>query len=255
MHVDSDDGILRIAFDRPGALNAITRETAVTLAETIDDASPEEYHAIVLTGEGDAFSAGGDLQALAEFPDSARDAYESVTDSFGRVVEAMLESSVPIVAKVNGDAIGAGLAVVALADIAYAAADATFSCAFVRVGLIPDTGGTFMLPHIIGLRAAKKLAFTGEFFDAERAADLELVNETVPADELDDRVEETVEQLRNRPTEIVGMMKQAMHENMSRHWSESLDYENLLQVQARTSEAHEEGVTAFLEGRDPEFDT
>ncbi|WP_440769123.1 enoyl-CoA hydratase/isomerase family protein [Natronorubrum sp. DTA28] len=255
MHVDTDDGILRIAFDRPGALNAMTRETAVTLAETIEDASPDEHHAIVLTGEGDAFSAGGDLQALSESPASARDAYESVTDSFGRVVEAMLESSVPIVAKVNGDAIGAGLAVVALADIAYAAEDATFSCAFVRVGLIPDTGGTFMLPHIIGLRAAKKLAFTGEFFGAERAADLELVNETVAADELDDRVEETVEQLRNRPTEIVGMMKQAMHENMGRHWSEALDYENLLQVQARTSEAHEEGVSAFLEGRDPEFDT
>ncbi|ELY38479.1 enoyl-CoA hydratase/isomerase family protein [Natronorubrum tibetense] len=255
MHVDTDDGILRIAFDRPGALNAMTRETAVTLAETIDDASPEEHHVIVLTGEGDAFSAGGDLQALSEGPASARDAYESVTDSFGRVVEAMLESSVPIVAKVNGDAIGAGLAVVALADIAYAAEDATFSCAFVRVGLIPDTGGTFMLPHIIGLRAAKKLAFTGEFFGAERAADLELVNETVPADELDEHVEETVDQLRNRPTEIVGMMKQAMHENMGRHWSEALDYENLLQVQARTSEAHEEGVSAFLEGRDPEFDT
>ncbi|WP_440765260.1 enoyl-CoA hydratase/isomerase family protein [Natronorubrum sp. DTA7] len=254
MHVDTDDGILRIAFDRPGALNAMTRETAVTLADTIEDAAPEEHHAIVLTGEGDAFSAGGDLQALAEGPASARDAYESVTDSFGRVVEAMLESAVPIVAKVNGDAIGAGLAVVALADIAYAAEDATFSCAFVRVGLIPDTGGTFMLPHIIGLRAAKKLAFTGEFFGAERAADLELVNETVTADELDDRVEETVEQLRNRPTEIVGMMKQAMHENMGRHWSEALDYENLLQVQARTSEAHEEGVSAFLEGRDPEFD-
>ncbi|SDK21800.1 enoyl-CoA hydratase/isomerase family protein [Natronorubrum texcoconense] len=255
MHVDTDDGILRIAFDRPGALNAMTRETAVTLADTIEDASPDEHHAIILTGEGDAFSAGGDLQALSESPASARDAYESVTDSFGRVVEAMLESTVPIVAKVNGDAIGAGLAVVALADIAYAAEDATFSCAFVRVGLIPDTGGTFMLPHIIGLRAAKKLAFTGEFFGAERAADLELVNETVAAAELDDHVEETVEQLRNRPTEIVGMMKQAMHENMGRHWSEALDYENLLQVQARTSEAHEEGVSAFLEGRDPEFDT
>ncbi|MDQ2048990.1 enoyl-CoA hydratase/isomerase family protein [Natronolimnohabitans sp. A-GB9] len=254
MHVDSEDGILRITFDRPDARNAITTETAVELAETIDDASPAEYHAIVLAGDGDAFSAGGDIQSLAEFPDTSRDAYETVTETFGRVVEAMLECPVPIVAKVDGDAIGAGLAIVALADIAYAAEDANFSCAFVRVGLIPDTGGTFMLPHIVGLRAAKKLAFTGEFFDAERAADLELVNEAVPAEELDDRVAETVDQLRSSPTEIIGMMKQAMHENVTRHWSEALDYENLLQVQARTSDAHEEGVTAFLEGRDPEFD-
>ena len=112
-----------------------------------------------------------------------------------------------------------------------------------------------MLPHVVGLRVAKKLAFTGEFFDAERAADLDLINEAVPADELDERVDETVDQLRRRPTEIIGMMKQAMHENMARHWSEALDYENLLQVQARTSEAHAEGVSAFLEDREPEFDS
>ncbi|MXV64222.1 enoyl-CoA hydratase/isomerase family protein [Natronorubrum sp. JWXQ-INN-674] len=255
MNVDSDDGILRIAFDRPDALNAMTREIATTLAETIEDATVEEYDAIVITGEGDAFSAGGDMQSLAQAPESTRDAYETVTDSFGRTVEAMLECPVPIVAKVNGDAVGAGLAIVALADIAYAAEDATFSCAFVRIGLIPDTGGTFMLPRIIGLRAAKQLAFTGEFFGADRAADLELVNETVAAADLDDRVEETVTQLRNRPTEIIGATKQAMHENMARPWSEALDYENLLQVQARTSDAHEEGVAAFLEGRDPEFET
>ncbi|ELY61773.1 enoyl-CoA hydratase/isomerase family protein [Natronolimnohabitans innermongolicus] len=254
MDVDSTDGILRITFDRPDARNAITKELALELADTIETASPDEYDAIVLTGEGDAFCAGGDLQSLANFPASSREAYESVTETFGRVVEAMLESHVPIVAKVNGDAVGAGLALVALADIAYAAEDATFSCAFVRVGLIPDTGGTFMLPHIVGLRAAKKLAFTGEFVDADRAADLDLVNDAVPAADLDARVEETVAQLQAGPTAIIGTMKQAMHENMTRHWADALDYENLLQVQARTSPEHEEGVTAFLEGRDPEFD-
>ena len=254
MHVDTDDGVLRIAFDRPEALNAITTETATTLADTIEDASADEYDAILVTGEGDAFSAGGDLETLAEQPESSREAYTEVEESFGRVVEAMLESDLPIVARVNGDAIGAGLSIVALADIAYAAADATFSCAFVRIGLIPDTGGTFMLPHIVGLRAAKKLAFTGEFFDAERAAELDLINEAVPSEELDDRVEETLDRLRRRPTETIGMMKGAMHENMARHWSEALDHENLVQVQARTSEVHEEGVSAFLEDREPEFD-
>ncbi|APW98788.1 enoyl-CoA hydratase [Halobiforma lacisalsi AJ5] len=253
MHVDTDDGVLEITFDRPGVLNAITRETAVTLAETIEDASPEEYHAIVLSGEGDAFSAGGDVEAMAEEPVAPRAEYEEVEETFGRVVEAMLECPVPIVAKVNGDAVGAGLAIVALSDIAYAAEDATFSCAFVKVGLIPDTGGTFMLPEIVGLRTAKKLAFTGEFFDAERAADLDLVNEAVPADELEKRVTETVDRLGRRPTDVIGMMKQAMHENLGRRWDEALDYENMLQVQARATESHEEGVAAFLEGREPAF--
>ncbi|MDG5818959.1 enoyl-CoA hydratase/isomerase family protein [Natronococcus sp. A-GB7] len=253
MHVDTDDGVLEIRFDRPGVLNAMSQAVATELAETIERADPDDHHAIVVSGEGDAFSAGGDIEAMAEPPSPPRESYEEVTETFGRVVEAMLESPVPIVAKVNGDAIGAGLAVVALSDIAYASADATFSCAFVRVGLIPDTGGTFMLPHIVGLRAAKKLAFTGEFFDADRAADLELVNEAVPADELDDRVRETVERLGRRPTDVIGMTKQALHENMARHWREAADYENTLQVQARGSDSHEEGVAAFLEGREPEF--
>ncbi|QCC57526.1 enoyl-CoA hydratase-related protein [Natrinema thermotolerans] len=253
MRITDDDGVLRLTFDRPDALNAITGEAAVELADAIEDATPAEYDAIVLTGAGDAFSAGGDLEMLAETPDTSQDAYEEVTASFGRAVEAMLECRVPIVAKVNGDAIGAGLSLVAVSDIAYAAEDATFSCAFVRVGLVPDTGGTVMLPHIVGLRAAKELAFTGEFFDAERAADLELVNETVPADELDARVADTVDALAAGPTETIGLMKQAMHENLGRSWDDALDYENLLQAQARTSEAHEEGVAALLEDREPEF--
>ncbi|MDF9746559.1 enoyl-CoA hydratase/isomerase family protein [Natrinema salsiterrestre] len=254
MEIDSDDDVLRLTFDRPDALNAMTMETADELADAIEGATPAEYGAIVITGAGDAFSAGGDLESMAETPGSSQEAYERVTETFGRVVEAMLECPVPIVAKVNGDAIGAGLSIVALADIAYAAADATFSCAFVRVGLIPDTGGTVMLPHIVGLRAAKQLAFTGEFFDAERAAELELVNETVPAEELDDRVADAVDGLVDGPTATIGMMKRAMHENMGRSWGEALDYENLLQAQARTSDAHVEGVTAFLEDREPEFE-
>ncbi|OLZ41199.1 enoyl-CoA hydratase [Natrinema saccharevitans] len=253
MRITDDDGVLRLTFDRPDALNALTGETAAELADEIEAATPEEYDAIVLTGAGEAFSAGGDLEMLAETPDTSQDAYENVTETFGRAVEAMLECRVPIVAKVNGDAIGAGLSLVAVSDIAYAADDATFSCAFVRVGLVPDTGGTVMLPHVVGLRAAKELAFTGEFFDAERAADLELVNEAVPADELDDRVAETVDSLAAGPTETIGLMKQAMHENLGRSWDDALDYENLLQSQARTSEAHEEGVAALLEEREPEF--
>ncbi|ELY53609.1 enoyl-CoA hydratase/isomerase family protein [Natronococcus jeotgali] len=254
MHVDSDDGVLEITFDRPDVRNAMDWAVAAELAETIDGADPEDHHAIVISGEGDAFSAGGDIEAMADSPGSPRESYEGVAETFGRVVEAMLSSPVPIVAKVRGDAVGAGLALVALADIAYADEGASFSCAFVRIGLIPDTGGTFVLPRIVGLRAAKKLAFTGEVFDAERAAELELVNEAVPAEVLDERVRETVELLERRPTDVIGMTKQALHENMARHWREALDYENALQVQARGSESHEEGIAAFLEGREPEFD-
>ncbi len=255
MQTESDDGVYRITFDRPGVLNAFSTETAETFAETIEhvSANSRDYHAVVLTGNGPAFSAGGDIEAMADREERPQDAFDRITETFGRVVEAMLECPLPIVAKVNGDAVGAGLAIVGLSDFAFAAEDATFSCAFVRVGLIPDTGGTFLLPRLVGLRTAKDLAFTGRFFGAEEAVEIDLVNEAAPADELDERVAETVDRLERRPTETIGLMKRAMHENLGRHWGEALEYENLLQVQAYTSDAHEEGVSAFLEGREPRF--
>ncbi|MFC4245850.1 enoyl-CoA hydratase/isomerase family protein [Natribaculum luteum] len=254
MHVDNDDGVLRITFDRPDVMNAFSTETAAEFADTVASADPDDHHAVVLTGEGDAFSAGGDIQAMAERREGPQEAYERIGETFGRVVEEMFECPVPIVAKVNGDAVGAGLAIVALSDFAYADEEATFSCAFVRVGLVPDTGGTFLLPQLVGLRTAKRLAFTGEFVSAETAAELDLINEAVATADLDERVAETVDRLRRRPTETIGLMKQAMHENLGRHWSEALDYENLMQVQAYMSDSHEEGVEAFLEGRKPDFD-
>ncbi|MHC3438920.1 enoyl-CoA hydratase/isomerase family protein [Natrialbaceae archaeon A-gly3] len=254
MHAENDDGILRITFDRPDSMNAFSTEAALELVDHIASADPDEHSAVVLTGEGEAFSAGGDIESMAEREEGPSDAYERVTETFGQVFEEMFECPVPIVARINGDAVGAGLAVVALSDFAYAVEDATFSCAFVHVGLVPDTGGTFLLPKLLGLRTAKELAFTGEFFGAERAAELDLINGAVADEaELDAVVSETVETLVDRPTQTIGLMKQAMHENLGRHWSEASDYENLMQVHAYSSDAHEEGVTAFLEGREPDF--
>ena len=254
MKTTTDDGVLRVTFDRPDSMNAFSGETAIELADVLSEADPKQHHVVVLTGEGNAFSAGGDIEAMAERDEGATDAYERVRETFGRLFEEMFECRVPIVARVNGDAVGAGLSMTALSDFAFASEDATFSCAFVRVGLIPDTGGTFLLPKLLGLRTAKRLAFTGEFFPADKAEAYGLINEAVAPDELDARVEETVETLRRRPSETIGLIKRAIHENLGRHWSESIDYENSVQVQAYLSDAHEEGVSAFLEDRTPDFE-
>ena len=254
MHVSDDDGVRTVTFDRPEVMNAFDLEVAEELADTIAECDPDEHDAIVLTGEGGVFSAGGDIQAMAEREETTDEAYERVTETFGRVVEEALSARVPVVSKVNGDAVGAGLAVAAVSDFAYAAESATFSCAFVRVGLIPDTGGTFLLPRLVGLRTAKQLAFTGEFFGAEAAAEMDLVNEAVPDDELDETVEDLLDTLRKRPTKTIALAKRAIHENVGRGWQEALDYENVVQSQAYDTAEHEEGVAAFLEGRDPEFE-
>lgn len=253
MRIEDEDGIRTVTFDRPAVMNAFTPEIAAELAETIAEVEPRSHDAVVLTGEGEAFSAGGDIESMAEREESPGEAFERVEETFGRIVEEALSSRVPIVAKVNGDAVGAGLAVTAVADLAIAAESASFSCAFVRVGLVPDTGGTVLLPHLVGFRAAKRLAFTGEFISATEAAELGLVNETVPDDELDDAVERLLDPLRERPTYTIGLTKKAFHENMGSGWREALDYETNMQVQAYASDEHEEGVAAFLEGREPEF--
>jgi 2-(1,2-epoxy-1,2-dihydrophenyl)acetyl-CoA isomerase len=253
MHTETTEGVLRVTFDRPEVKNAFSTTLAADLAAEIEAVDPGTHDAILLTGEGDAFSAGGDIQSMAEREEDVRDAYERVEQTFGRLAEAAMESRVPIVARVNGDAVGAGLAVVALSDFAYAVPDARFSCAFVRVGLVPDTGGSVLLPRLVGLRAAKRLAFTAEFVDASEAAALGLVNEAVPADELDETVDALLDTLRERPTRTIGLIRQALHDNLGREWGDALDHENLLQSQAYDTNEHEEGVSAFLEGRDAEF--
>ncbi|ADJ14941.1 enoyl-CoA hydratase/isomerase family protein [Halalkalicoccus jeotgali] len=253
MQVTDDAGIQRITFDRPDALNAFTTDAAAELADVLSGADPTEFDAIVLTGAGRAFSAGGDVESMATREETPEEAYERIDETFGRLAEEALSCRVPIVAQVNGDAVGAGMAIVALTDFAYAVESARFSAAFVRVGLIPDTGGTFLLPRLVGLRAAKDLAFTGRFFDAGEAADLGLVNGVVGEDQLDDRIDDLLDTLRERPTRTIGLAKRTIHANLGRGFEEALDYENVVQSQAYGTQEHGEGVDAFLADRDPEF--
>ncbi|ODR81895.1 enoyl-CoA hydratase [Haladaptatus sp. W1] len=254
MHVSDDDGIRNITFDRPEVRNAFTPDAAGELAEILAESDPKEQDAIVLTGEGKAFSAGGDIESMAEREENVREAYERVRDTLSRVVHEVLTAPVPVVAKVNGDAVGAGMALVTAADFAYATESARFAASFINVGLIPDMGGTFLLPRLVGLRKAKELAFTGELISAEEAAELDVVNEVVPDEQLDIRVTELTDTLADQPTHTIALGKQALHENLGKDWREALDYETMVQSQAYDMPAHIEGVAAFLEGREPEFE-
>ncbi|MFT4891451.1 MAG: enoyl-CoA hydratase/carnithine racemase [Halobacteriales archaeon] len=246
MHATEERGVRTITFDRPDAMNAFTTDAAAELAGRIAGTDPEGVDAIVLTGEGRAFSAGGDVAAMAELDERPDEAAARIEESFGRLAEAVLDAPLPIVARVNGDAVGAGLSIVALSDFAYTVESARFGAAFVKVGLIPDTGGTFLLPRLVGLRAAKRLVFTGNLIDAREAADLGLVNRTVPTDELDAAVDDLLDTLRGRPTRTIGLAKRALHENMAASQASALEYEALLQSHAYGTPEHEAGVQSFL---------
>jgi len=147
-----------------------------------------------------------------------------------------------------------GTTIAAAADFTFAAENARFGAVFVNVGLIPDSGATLLLRELVGLRRAKELAMTGHLFDATEAAEMGLINEAVPADELDARVDDLLDTLAGKPTETLGLTKRAFHENLGRPYDDALDREALLQVLAYGSEAHENSVDAFRRGETPEFD-
>lgn len=254
MHVTDEDGVRRIVFDRPEVRNAFTADVARELAEALDGLDPAALDAVVITGEGEAFSAGGDIEAMAAREETAGEAHDRVRETLGAVAEGILTAPLPVVARVNGDAVGAGLSVVAAADIAYAGESARFAASFINVGLVPDAGATVTLPRLVGLRTAKELAFTGRLVDAAEADDLGLVTETVPDEALDERVAETLDTLRKRPTENIALAKRAIHDNLGRPWRDGLEREAYAQAVAYGTDAHEEGVAAFLEGRHPDFD-
>jgi enoyl-CoA hydratase/carnithine racemase len=254
MRVENTAERRTITFDRPEVKNAFDATVAGELAGVVEEVSTETCDAVVVTGEGDAFSAGGDIQAMAERDETAREAHQRVRETLGRVAEAVLSCPVPVVARVNGDAVGAGLSLVAACDFAYASETARFGASFINVGLVPDMGGTVTLPRLVGLRTAKELAFTGKLISAEEAAALDLVNDVVAPEDLDAVVDETVETLAGRPSEGIALTKEAIHANLGQPWRTGLEHEAHVQALAYDTDAHREGVSAFLDGRRPQFD-
>lgn len=250
----NDGAIRRITFDRPDVQNAMTAEVSQNLADAFSDLDPDRHDVAVVTGKGDTFSAGGDIKAMADREETTREAYDRVRSTLGRVAESALSAPVPIVSKVNGDAVGAGMSLVAVSDFAYAAASARFGATFVNVGLVPDMGATAILPRLIGLRKTKELAFTGDLVDAEAATEMGLVNETVPDNRLDARVTDLIETLQNRPTANIGLAKKAIHDSLGQPWRDGLHREAHFQSIAYDTPAHQEGVSAFLNGQKPDFE-
>ena len=254
VRVETDGRVHTLAFDRPGAKNALTADAATELVDALEAAADADARAVVLTGDGDAFCAGGDVEAMAARDETPGEANDRVRETLTALIETLLTLPVPVIAKVDGDAVGAGTNVAAACDFAYAASDARFGEVFGNVGLIPDSGGTFLLPALVGLRTAKELTMTGRLFDATEAAAMDLINRAVPADDLDTEVADLLSTLDRKPTETLGLTKRGLHENIGRPFRDALEREAYLQVIAYGSDAHERGVEAFRNDERPEFD-
>jgi 2-(1,2-epoxy-1,2-dihydrophenyl)acetyl-CoA isomerase len=249
---ETREAVATITLNRPDALNALTVALKRGLLAALRDAGRDSsIRAVILTGAGRAFSAGQDLRERLE-PDAAPLEVE-LRERYNPIVAAMRALPKPVIGAINGVAAGAGASLAFACDIRIAADTARFTLAFGRIGLVPDSGATWLLPRLVGPAVAAEMAFTGRVLDATDAERLGLVSRVVPAERLLEAAREIAEQIGQSSPVAAALTKRAMQRSLESSWSDSLEYEAYLQGIAGRTADHREGISAFLEKRSPRF--
>ncbi len=250
-----DSGVQTITLNRPDRLNSFNAEMHGLLREAFARAEREaSIRAVLLTGAGRAFCAGQDLAERDVSAGSAPiDLSVTIGSHYNPLVRRMRALAKPIVCAVNGVAAGAGANVALACDVVLAAKSASFIQAFARIGLVPDSGGTYFLPRLVGTARAMGLALLGDKLAAEDAERWGLIWKAVDDDKLMDEATRLARALAAGPTKGLGLIKRAMHVSASNTLDAQLDLERDLQREAGFSEDYREGVAAFMDKRKPEF--
>jgi 2-(1,2-epoxy-1,2-dihydrophenyl)acetyl-CoA isomerase len=254
--VDRDGAVTRVTLNRPEKLNALTQVMSDELMDAFTAAGDDpEVRAVVLTGAGRGFCAGQDL---TEFEAAYRagdrpDIQAHLERSYHRLIPAIVRTPKPVVAAVNGVAAGAGVSLAVACDVRIASTEARFIQAFVNIGLIPDSGGTWLLPRVVGYSQALELSITGQPVDADRALAVGLVSRVVPPEDFESEVAAYATRLAALPTAAVAATKDLMREALRLDLDEALSREGDAQARMGQTEDHLEGVMAFAEKRTPRF--
>jgi 2-(1,2-epoxy-1,2-dihydrophenyl)acetyl-CoA isomerase len=249
-----EGGVAWITMNRPEVLNAWDPELIHSLVGRLSDVGQdEEVRAVVITGAGKAFSTGGDIKVQKQFLDqplTARLERATMVQGITRHITSMEK---PVIAAVNGAAVGAACDMALACDIRIASENASFGEVFIRRGLIPDMGGMFFLPRLVGLAKAKELIFSGDIIDAWEAERIGLVNKVVPADKLETETMELARRLASGPTKAIGLAKRVINKSLSTDLETSLDYALQALTICYYTEDHAEATRAFWEKREPQF--
>jgi enoyl-CoA hydratase/carnithine racemase len=238
--------------------NPLTGNTAVPefLAAVDRITADASVRAVILTGAGSAFSAGGDIRKMKEQSSGDVDGLRIRDDyrhGIQRMVLALFNLEVPVIAAINGAAIGAGLDLACMCDLRIASDKARFAESFVKMGIVPGDGGAWLLPRVIGLARAAELSFTGRIIDAPTALAWSLVSQVVPGDDLLPAAHRLADEIAANPPQVTRMTKRLIREGMHMSLGSLLDLSAAYQALAHQTADHREAVSAFLEKRTPSF--
>jgi 2-(1,2-epoxy-1,2-dihydrophenyl)acetyl-CoA isomerase len=241
----------KIVLNRPDNLNSFNMDMAVEMQQTLDEcASNKEVRCVLITGAGRAFSAGQDLAAAVA---PGADIKVMVEKQYNPIIRKLRNMEKPIVCAVNGVAAGAGANIAFACDIVLSAASATYIQAFSKIGLIPDSAGTFFLPRLMGIQRATALTFLGDKITAEQAMQYGLIYKVIADDQLMPEAEKVAVQLAQMPTKGLGLTKRLLNASFDNSLEQQMTMEGEVQAAAAKTHDHKEGVQAFLEKRKPVF--
>lgn len=246
------DSVLKITLNRPDKFNSFNREMALALQAALDNAATDSaIRAVYLTGEGKAFCAGQDL---AEVVDPNGVGLEKiVTEHYNPIIEKIRNIEKPVICAVNGVAAGAGANIALACDIVIAANSVAFIQAFSKIGLIPDSGGTFFLPRLIGFGKASALMMLGDKISASDAEKMGMIYKVIEDDKLQEDALTIAKTLANLPTRAIGLTKRLLNQSINNTLEQQLISEGIEQINASKTYDYNEGVKAFLEKRKPVF--
>lgn len=252
VRVHQIDGLLEVRLSDPRRLNAMSKELKQGLADALVLARDRDVRALLITGEGRAFSAGGDISALHEMK-TAPAAHRRMLDAYQALTTPLLTLEKPSVAAINGLAAGAGVALALACDVRIAARSARLVFAFSKVGLVPDFALSFMLPRLIGAGRAKDLAFLRGHISAEEAMSWGMISEVVEDDQCYPRALEVASSLANGPTVALALTKKLFDDSFNNELSKTLDLEAAFQSIASQTSDHINARDAFLAKQDVRF--
>ena len=246
------NGVLTITLNRPDVFNSFDQDMGKSFQSVLDEAAGDpSVRCVVITGEGRAFCAGQDLKEVTS--ENSPGFRVIVEETYNRSIRLICDMEKPVVAAVNGVAAGAGANIALACDFVVAKSSVKFIQAFANIGLIPDSGGTYWLPRLVGMARAKALTMLGTPIGASEAQAMGLIHQAVDDEAFEDAVNALASKLANMPTRGLGLTKKALHAAMNHDLNAQLKLELDLQFEAAETNDYKEGVQAFLEKRKPQF--